>query len=83
MSGIENIIKRQDESGSGGDRKKENEMWMRLLKELNTEKERLEVAAEEPSEKDAAKNKTEQSEQGTEKKPQETSRRAPAEPNES
>ncbi|MHC5122022.1 MAG: hypothetical protein ACYSO7_11035, partial [Planctomycetota bacterium] len=61
MSGIENIMKRQDESGSGGDRKKENEMWMRLLKELNTEKERLEVAAEEPSEKDTESIKTEQS----------------------
>ena len=76
-------MKRRDDSTPEGDRKKEDEMWMRLLKELNTEKERLEVAAEESSEKDAAKNKTEQSEQGTEKKPQETSRRAPAEPNES
>ena len=76
-------MKRRDDSTPEGDRKKEDEMWMRLLKELNTEKERLEVAAEEPSEKDAAKNKTEQSEQRTEKKPQETSRRAPAEPNES
>ena len=82
MSGIENIMKRQDESGSEGDRKKENEMWMRLLKELNTEKERLEVAAEEPSEKDTESIKTEQSEGSTEKGPEETDRSAPAGPNE-
>jgi hypothetical protein len=84
MSGIEEIMKRQDEAVSGQDRKKENEMWMRLLKELNTEKERLEVAAEaeELSEKDA-ENKTEQSQQSTEGKPQDKDSPAPVEPNES
>jgi hypothetical protein len=80
MSGIENIMKHQDESASGGDRKKENEMWMRLLKELNTEKERLEAPAKEPAENEAEKNKTEQSERSTEEKPQDANRPAPAEP---
>ena len=55
LSGIEDAMKRRDESASEEDRKIEDEMWMRLLKELNTEKERLEATAgtEESSEKDA------------------------------
>ena len=56
-------------------------MWMRLLKELNTEKERLETPAEEPPEEDA-ENKTKQPERSTKVKPQDADRPAPAEPNE-
>ena len=82
VSGIEKIMRSQNELLTGEDRKKENEMWMRLLKELNTEKERLEVAAEEPSEKDTESIKTEQSEGSTEKGPEEADRSAPARPNE-
>jgi hypothetical protein len=82
MSGIEEIMKRQDEAVSGQGRKKENEMWMRLLKELNTEKERLETPAEElPGEN--AQNKTEQPEPSTKGKPQDADSPAPVEPNES
>ena len=85
MSGIEAIMKRQDESISGGDRKKENEMWMRLLRELNTEKERMGTATEakEPSEKDVEKNKIEQPKGSIEKKPKDADKPAPAEPNKS
>lgn len=70
MSGIEDIMKRRDESVSEEDRKKEDEMWIRLLKELNTEKERLEVTAgaEEPSETDAEKTKIDQRKESAEKK---------------
>jgi hypothetical protein len=63
ISGIEAIMKRQDEAVSGGDRKKENEMWMRLLKELNEEKKNLEFPAEESSENDTSK--TEKPEEST------------------
>ena len=82
MSGIEEIMKRQDEAVSGQGRKKENEMWMRLLKELNTEKERLETPAEEPSEENT-ENKTKQPEPSKERKPQDADSPAPVEPNES
>ena len=75
-------MKRQDEAVTGQDRKKENEMWMRLLKELNTEKERLETPAEEPPEENA-QNKTEQSEPSKERKPLDADSSAPVEPNES
>ena len=56
MSGIEEIMGRQDESISEEDRKKENEMWMGLLKTLNAEKKRLGdvTEAEKPSEKTRA-----------------------------
>ena len=80
MSGIEEIMKRQNDAVSGKDRKKENEMWMRLLKELNTEKKRLDTAAgaEEPPEKDAEKTKPEQPKESTEKKTQDADKPAPA-----
>ncbi len=83
MSGIEAIMKRQDELISGGDRKKENEMWMRLLSELNTEKKKLETVpgAEEPSKKDVEKTKAEQPKESTEKKPQDADKPAPADSN--
>ncbi len=83
MSGIEAIMKRRDDAVSGKDRKKENEMWMRLLTELNTEKKRLDTAAaaEEPPEKDAEKTKTEQPKESTEKKTQDAPAPAPADPN--
>jgi len=62
MSSIEKIMNQRDESVSEEDRKKENEIWKQLLRELNTEKERLDIATEanEASEKDAEKIKTEQ-----------------------
>ncbi len=83
MSGIEAIMNRRDDSVSGKDRKKENEMWMRLLKELNTEKKRLDTATgtEEPSKKDVEKTKAEQPKESTEKKPQDADKPAPADPN--
>lgn len=46
MSGIEDIISRQDESLSEEERQREKELWDRLLKSLTEEKERLESAAE-------------------------------------
>ena len=71
MSGIEAIMKRRDQSVSGEDRKKENDMWMRLLKELNTEKEKLDTAdkVEKPSEKDAGKTKIDRPKKQTGKTP--------------
>jgi hypothetical protein len=57
-------------------------MWMRLLKELNTEKKRLETPAEEPP-KENAGNKTEPPEPSTKVKPQDADSPASAEPNES
>ena len=83
MSGIEVIMNRRDDSVSGKDRKKENEMWMHLLQELNAEKKRLDVetGVEELSKKDTKKIKTDQPKESTEKKPQDVDRPAPAEPN--
>ena len=80
MSGIEEIMNRRDDSVSGKDRKKENEMWMRLLTELNTEKERLdtEAGAKEPSEKVAKKTEAKQPKESTEKKPKDADKPAPA-----
>lgn len=76
-------MKRRDDAVSGKDRKKENEMWMRLLTELNTEKKRLdtETAAEEPAEKNAEKTETEKPKENTEKKTQDAPAPAPADPN--
>ncbi|MHC5138545.1 MAG: hypothetical protein ACYSOF_01435 [Planctomycetota bacterium] len=52
MSGIETIMKREDESLSQEERDKENELWMRLLKALNAEKASLEKTAEEAASAD-------------------------------
>ncbi|OQY04288.1 MAG: hypothetical protein B6I25_07210 [Planctomycetales bacterium 4572_13] len=80
MSGIEAIMNRRDDAVSGKGRKEENEMWMRLLTELNAEKKRLDTAAvdEEPSEKVAEKTEAAQPKESTEKKPQDTDKPAPA-----
>jgi len=67
MSGIEAIMKRQDGSVSGEDRKKENEMWKRLLNELNTEKEKLDIAIE--GEEVSEKGETNQPKESIEEKP--------------
>lgn len=50
ISSIEAIMKNQNTSSRGEEKKEENEMWMRLLKQLNEEKKNLELAAEESSE---------------------------------
>ena len=71
MSGIEAIMKRQDGSVSGEDRKKENEMWKRLLNELNTEKEKLDIAieGEGPFEEGVEKTGSDKSKESIEEKP--------------
>ena len=69
MSGIEEIMSRQDDSASGKDRKKENEMWQKLLKELNTEKEKLDIETEAPAKKGARKTRAARPVKRTEKKP--------------
>ena len=83
MSGIEAIMNRRDDSVSGEDRKNENEMWMRLLNEINAEKKKLDTAAgaEEPSEEGAKKIMVEQPKESTEKKPQGADKPVPAAPN--
>jgi hypothetical protein len=53
ISGIEEIMNRQDESLSEEDRKKESEMWMELLKQLQTENEKLEETVEEKNNPEA------------------------------
>ena len=82
MSGIEAIMSSQNDLLTGEEREKENEMWKRLLNELNKEKERLSAVTEaEASEKDVKKTEAEQRDQSTEKKPQDASKSAPAESN--
>jgi len=46
MSGIEEIMNRQDESLSEEDREKEKEMWLELMRTLKAESENLEKAVE-------------------------------------
>jgi len=82
MSGIEDIMNRQDKSLSEEDRKKENEMWKELLDKLNAEKKQLSETdkAKAPAEKDAEKTEAEQPKENAKKTPQDTAKSAPAEP---
>lgn len=72
VSGIEALMKRQDDLVSAEERKKENEMWMRLLEELNAEKEMLDaqIQTSPPAETDE-KTDAEQSEENTDAENQE------------
>ena len=51
MSGIEAIMNRQDESISSEQREKENEMWTRLIEELNKEKAQVDRPQEDTEKK--------------------------------
>ena len=76
MSSIEEIMKQRDESVSEEDRTRENEMWKRLIRELNTEKEKLDTAIK--TNEASEKIKTEQLKESTEKKTQNDNKPAPA-----
>ena len=68
MTGIEEIMNRQDESLSKEEREQENEMWMELIETLKTEKESLEQAVEAKDDpKDEASKEEAKTEPPTEK----------------